>query len=252
MSSAWFNLIPQLPDFAGAGLGYAVGGMNNERYKRSVRHLRRREYQDMVFSLRQAGLNPALAYGATPGHAGGFPGQGYAPGGGGGVGSAIAANVAAEAGASLAPSQIEANTASAAEKRATAETQRWTRARMDADIAATRQGVAESIARTRATGAQQALYEAQAEQAGFNTKEVQQRIREIDAWGLPGQLPWRRLWRGAEDAAPSKSNPWDWNKPAENLIDGIGNTARGAYDWLHGVLNWDGESNSQPGNRGRR
>ena len=38
------------------------------QYASQVRHLRRREYQDMVFSMKQAGLNPMLATGATPGH----------------------------------------------------------------------------------------------------------------------------------------------------------------------------------------
>lgn len=60
---------------AGAGMGAGSGLMNwalankaADQQKSAIRHLRRREYKDMVFSLKQAGLNPILATGATPGH----------------------------------------------------------------------------------------------------------------------------------------------------------------------------------------
>lgn len=61
---------------AGALFGSLSGGLMNwgfanksaQNYKSSVRHLRRREYQDMMFSMKKAGLNPILASGATPGH----------------------------------------------------------------------------------------------------------------------------------------------------------------------------------------
>lgn len=54
--------------FAGPAFQWALGNKSANRYASKVRHLRRREYQDMVFSMKQAGLNPMLATGATPGH----------------------------------------------------------------------------------------------------------------------------------------------------------------------------------------
>lgn len=46
------------------------GGTSKERknFIHDTRTLRRREYQDMMYSMRKAGLNPILASGATPGH----------------------------------------------------------------------------------------------------------------------------------------------------------------------------------------
>lgn len=55
--------------FAGPAFSWALGNKSANRYKSAVRHLRRREYQDMMFSMRKAGLNPILASGASPGHA---------------------------------------------------------------------------------------------------------------------------------------------------------------------------------------
>jgi len=87
---AFANLIPQLPDFAGAGMNFAIGNMNRSRYASQVRHLRRREYQDMMYSMKAAGLNPMLASGATPGHSAAFsPSQGQL-GGSAGIGDALA------------------------------------------------------------------------------------------------------------------------------------------------------------------
>jgi len=93
----WANLIPQLPDFGNAGVGYGVWRAQQKSYASQVRHLRRREYQDMVFSMKEAGLNPILASGATPGHAAGMVGSGSSGhGSSAGVGSAIAAHKQAD------------------------------------------------------------------------------------------------------------------------------------------------------------
>jgi len=54
--------------FGGPAFQWGLANKSTNRYKSAVRHLRRREYQDMVFSMRKAGLNPMLATGAQPGH----------------------------------------------------------------------------------------------------------------------------------------------------------------------------------------
>lgn len=48
---------------------FGLNRIAQQDYAEQVRHLRRREYQDMVYSMTKAGLNPMLATGATPGHA---------------------------------------------------------------------------------------------------------------------------------------------------------------------------------------
>lgn len=94
----FLNLLPKLPDFAGAGLNYGVWRAQSKNYASQVRHLRRREYQDMVFSMKQAGLNPILAVGATPGHSAAMAGHGGSgDSGSAGVGTAVAANESARA-----------------------------------------------------------------------------------------------------------------------------------------------------------
>jgi hypothetical protein len=68
---AFANAIPTLPDFAGEGFRLLVGGSISKERKNAIhdmRFLRRREYQDQMYSMREAGLNPILAAGATPGH----------------------------------------------------------------------------------------------------------------------------------------------------------------------------------------
>lgn len=95
------NMIPQLPDFFGKGVDYGIGslgGMPDSKARKNqihdIRTLRRREYQDLVHSLKEAGLNPLLAVGASPGHASAqmLPPNLGASGSSGGVGSAVAAN----------------------------------------------------------------------------------------------------------------------------------------------------------------
>lgn len=90
--AAWAGLIPQLPDFAGAGMNWAISQWSRRNYASQVRHLRRREYQDMMFSMKRAGLNPMLASGATPGHSAAIMQNvtGSAPNAG--IGSAMAAH----------------------------------------------------------------------------------------------------------------------------------------------------------------
>lgn len=77
----WGALIQRGTQWADRGADWATSMMARSRYASQVRHLRRREYQDMMFSMKEAGLNPILAAGGTPGHsaammAGGNPSAG--------------------------------------------------------------------------------------------------------------------------------------------------------------------------------
>lgn len=111
---------------AGAAIGAGGNSLNTlwqtlagfksaSRYKSAVRHLRRREYQDMIFSMREAGLNPMLASGATPGHS---AGAALAPGAASGdmVGAGVQSAKAVMEGQRN-PSAIEKNTMGAAKDR---------------------------------------------------------------------------------------------------------------------------------------
>lgn len=69
---AWGALIQRGQQWADKGIGWAIANKQRQQYISSVRHLRRREYQDMMFSMKEAGLNPILASGATPGHSAAF------------------------------------------------------------------------------------------------------------------------------------------------------------------------------------
>lgn len=95
-SGAQAAALESLNIFGGGGFQFGLGNKSANRYAAKVRHLRRREYQDMVFSMKQAGLNPMLASGATPGHS--APSVAPTPNmSSGGIGSAYAAGKHAEA-----------------------------------------------------------------------------------------------------------------------------------------------------------
>jgi len=50
------------------GIDFGFGVASSQQQAKLQRKLRRTEYQDMMHSMRTAGLNPMLAAGATPGH----------------------------------------------------------------------------------------------------------------------------------------------------------------------------------------
>lgn len=74
----WGALIQRGQQWADRGVDWAIYKMKRDDYASQVRHLRRREYQDMMFSMKAAGLNPILASGAQPGHSAAFSGMGAA------------------------------------------------------------------------------------------------------------------------------------------------------------------------------
>jgi len=53
----------------GKAVDFGFGAASNAMYEQQVRELRRTAYQDMMHSMKAAGLNPVLAAGASPGGA---------------------------------------------------------------------------------------------------------------------------------------------------------------------------------------
>ena len=102
---------PSLSNYGFQGLTTGNWGGTSKERKNLIhdqRFLRRREYQDMVHSLRQAGLNPMLAVGTSPGHSAAQQvqqSQGY--GGDGSGGTAVAANEQARIRGELMPYEKE-------------------------------------------------------------------------------------------------------------------------------------------------
>jgi len=97
MSEGWFNTLGSFPSLSNLGANYGVFRSMRDDYASQVRHLRRRVYQDMVHSMKEAGLNPILAAGASP-----IMGSAMQQGGASamtnlGIGSALAANQQADA-----------------------------------------------------------------------------------------------------------------------------------------------------------
>jgi len=172
------------------GLGkYSQWGLNNKTaktYATSVRHLRRREYQDMVFSMKQAGLNPILATGATPGHS--QPWAAAAPD------MNLAAGIDAGTRLGKQKSEIKSNESTAAINTAKAATEAvqkdnalYQRAnilqqydQVKADIGKTNQETLESATR-------QSLYEAQAIKDGASAKEIDTRRKQLEL-EMKGQM----------------------------------------------------------------
>lgn len=139
---AFLNFLPKMPNFAQAGLDFGLYRKMRNDYASQVRHLRRREYQDMVFSMKAAGLNPILAAGATPGHSSAYSVGIQTSADSAGIGDSFARNVQAKAAADQVGPANSAKDAAAklsqAETAATEEsvnTQRRQQEAYEADVA---------------------------------------------------------------------------------------------------------------------
>lgn len=187
------------------GIDFGFANKARSQYASQVRHLRRREYQDMMFSMRKAGLNPMLASGATPGHSAAMMtdiGGGFDHG----PSTAIAAN--RQAGA--AEGQVDVGKRNARVKEVMAPYEvgnlvadRYLKAgqieRMALENRFTQQSTAESEARTK-HALEQATSEAihrmlmtkEAEREGFSARKIEaetEQIRKnynIPPWNLMG------------------------------------------------------------------
>lgn len=168
------------------------GGTSKERKNQihDIRTLRRREYQDMVHSLTEAGLNPVLAVGASPGHASAQQVQQYVAGGGSlgsaGQSSASAAHRQAGVSESKAPSEIGLNTGKtgllgAQEQNAFAQ---LANILMQPDLT---QANIDKIRQDTKTGiALETLYGEQAIKEGASASELRKRVEQYEKFGLPG------------------------------------------------------------------
>lgn len=161
-------------EWAMNGINFWIGGKRQDQYKSAVRHLRRREYQDMMFSMKKAGLNPILASGATPGHSAAWVAPTSVGGPGiGGLGSAVAQNRQAGVSEKKAPSEIDLNE----ERKGLTVLERGNAILTGENLAATAKNIEQQ---TRESGARQLLYEADAKKAGVSAKEIDARRRQIE------------------------------------------------------------------------
>lgn len=170
----------------GSAFDWGLGNKSADRQKSAIRHLRRREYQDMVFSMKEAGLNPMLATGATPGHSAPMMAQA------GNANAALGAGMGTGLAAVEQPSKIDVNTASAGERRASESLHRKTMESIDVgnqrqiaemhrirgELAAIAQQIRESGSRIDVNRAQAGLHSAKTGEAAA----VESNIRA----GLPG------------------------------------------------------------------
>lgn len=219
--ASFANLIPNLPDFFGKGVDYAIGslgGMPDSKARKNqihdIRTLRRREYQDMVHSLTQAGLNPILAVGASPGHASAqmLPPDLGSTGSSGGVGSAYAAHRTAGVAEKRVGSEIGKNEAAAglANVQGTATQlgipnilQQW-----DLNSA-----TIDRIKQDSKTGlALQHVYEQDAIHKGASADKLRKDIEMLDKFGPPGQTlegMLRAYFPGPDKTTSTAKSWWD-------------------------------------------
>lgn len=187
----------------GKAIDFGFGVAGSEMQYDLTRKLRRRQYQDMVYSLKKAGLNPVLAVGANPstamtsaiqtGMMGGHDGSGMA--------NAMAGLSQADTAASIAPSQIDLNSAGGALRRIEAENEKYRRAGILQEYDKNAAWIEQTLQQARTSAAQALLFEAEAKRAGASEAEIRERTDQINRFGLPGQT-----WMGGLRAALADPN----------------------------------------------
>lgn len=179
--------------WGGITTGNWGGGTSKERKNQihDIRTLRRREYQDMVHSLTEAGLNPVLALGASPGHA--TAQQVHSPtvyqGGIGGAPYASAAAKAREAGVKedTAPSIIGRNRAQTGMIGVQTENALYDRANIIQQFKLDKATIDQIRQNTKTAAALEALHRQDAITKGASAREIDEKVRQYQNFGLPGQ-----------------------------------------------------------------
>lgn len=233
MALGLLNALPQVPSVSSLGFNYAIFRKQRDAYASQVRHLRRREYQDMVFSMKQAGLNPMLATGATPGHSAAMQGTPGSSTGGAGIGTAFAANrqaKVAERGVKIDELKAPNEIATEYMRRFDIASQMAQRgANIDLTSATTAKTKAETDLALQQSGTaaiHRALMERQAEREGVTARKLKAEAFQIEkGYNIP---PWN--YPGAD---------------AHNLGGKIGTSAKEMADWAkeHPVVPWDSKWN---------
>lgn len=217
------NLIPTLPDFAGEGLRSLTGGATakeRKNYVTDTRKLRKTQYQDLVFSLTEAGLNPILAVGASPGGPGGATSTSYAGHGtSGGVASAAAANRQAGVAEKTSDSKISEALANAGLRRELAGNAVAERTNILQKFTLDQATIDNIRQNTRTALALQNKHEQDAIKAGASAQKLHKDIEMLDRYGPPGQS-WEGVLRqlllpAAEEGASSSKGLFDgmFNQP---------------------------------------
>lgn len=241
MLGAFANLLPPLPDVLGSGwaeaMRYSTGGDATSKARKNaihdVRTLRRREYQDMVHSLKAAGLNPMLAVGASPGHSAAqvSPQTQYHAAGSSGTGSAIAANRSASASnrqAGVAEKKQPNETKLTGAQAEVADLQRYTQYETTQRLIEERKNITANtrlaLEQSGSARMERILKGAQAQQAGASARQIDQ----VNAASTGGNIVTDPLGYTAHAIEKMTEGAQDvWGK--------VSNTAKEAYkSWKEG------------------